>query len=74
MQYLKALRMEQAEELLAKTLLTVKEVVSAVGLRDRSHFSREFKTLHGMTPSEFIGKRRTYQEVRDSNRHSKYGH
>jgi AraC-like DNA-binding protein len=63
MQYLKEIRMQHAEEMLRKTSLTVKEVVYAVGLNDRSHFSREFKTLHGLTPKEFIARYRTYVRI-----------
>jgi AraC-like DNA-binding protein len=62
MQYLKEVRMQQAEEMLRTTSLTVKEVVYAVGLNDRSHFSREFKILHGLTPKEFIAQQRTYRD------------
>ena len=62
MQYLKEVRMQQAEEMLRNTSLTVKEVVYAVGLNDRSHFSREFKRLHGLTPKEFITQQRNYAE------------
>jgi AraC-like DNA-binding protein len=56
--YLQELRMQKAEEMFAKTLLSLKEVVYAVGLNDRSHFSREFKRLHGLTPKQFIAQRR----------------
>ena len=62
MQYLKEVRMQRAQEMLRNTSLAVKEVVYAVGLNDRSHFSREFKKLHGLTPKEFITQRRTYAE------------
>jgi len=57
-QYLKEVRMQQAQDMLQNTSLTVKEVVYAVGLSDRSHFSREFKKLHGLTPKEFITQQR----------------
>jgi AraC family transcriptional regulator len=60
MQYLKQVRMQQAEEMFRETSLSLKEVVSAIGLSDRSHFSREFKRLHGVTPKEFIAQQRTY--------------
>jgi AraC-like DNA-binding protein len=60
LRYLKEVRMQQAEEMLRETSLSVKEVVSALGLSDRSHFSREFKTLHGLTPREFIAQCRKY--------------
>jgi AraC-like DNA-binding protein len=51
--YLKSLRMQQAAVLLTSTFLSVKEIVRRVGLADESHFVRDFKRLHGMTPSEY---------------------
>jgi AraC family transcriptional regulator len=65
-EYLKEVRMQKAQEMLTRTLLNPKEVVYALGLNDRSHFSREFKRLHGLTPKEFIVQRRTYLEIRPS--------
>jgi AraC-like DNA-binding protein len=53
MQYLRQLRMRNAEELLRSTFLSVKEIVFASGMRDVSHFVRDFKTRHGLTPTEF---------------------
>lgn len=58
--YLKEVRMQQAEEMFRETSLSVKEVVSAVGLSDCSHFSREFKRRCGLTPKQFIAQRRNY--------------
>lgn len=58
--YLKEIRMQRAEELLLNTLLSLKEIVYAVGLSDRSHFSRDFKRLHGLTPKEFMTQKRSY--------------
>ena len=51
--YLKSLRMQQAAVLLTTTFLSVKEIVRRVGLADESHFVRDFKRFHGMTPSEY---------------------
>ena len=45
-------RMSEASDLLAQGL-TVKEVAWAVGYKQPSHFSREFKVFHGVGPSEF---------------------
>ena len=50
-QALKLRRLHKARELLVTTFLTVSEVMAAVGLRDRSHFTRDFKLLYGTPPS-----------------------
>ncbi len=51
-QYLKALRMEKAKDLGENTFLRVKEIMSSVGLNNSSHFTRDFKRAHGLTPTE----------------------
>jgi AraC-like DNA-binding protein len=51
--YLKSLRLQQAATLLTTTFLSVKEIASRVGLSDESHFVRDFKRMHRMTPSEY---------------------
>lgn len=62
-QYLKMLKMEKARELLEKTSLTVKEIRAKVGIRDQSHFYRDFKVYCGMTTYEY---REHYQIVNAS--------
>ena len=52
-QYVRCIRMEQAEALLNGSFLSVKEIAASVGVGDRSHFSRDFKKLHGRTPTDF---------------------
>src|SRR6266487_3242184 len=42
-QYLRAVRMERAKSLLERTFLSVKQIMAEVGLRDESHFVRDFK-------------------------------
>ena len=49
--YLRTLRMERARLLLERTFLTVKEVMAFVGVKDPSHFSRDFSRHHGVAPS-----------------------
>jgi AraC family transcriptional regulator of arabinose operon len=52
-QYLRTLRMAQAKELLESTFLSVKQITASIGLRDPSHFEREFKKVYGLTPSQY---------------------
>lgn len=51
--HLKSLRMQKAKELLETTFLSVKEIASRVGLRNESHFVRDFKRTYGVTPTQY---------------------
>jgi DNA-binding response OmpR family regulator len=46
-------RLKKAAGLLKKTDLRVTEIAFEVGFVESSHFSRQFRQLYGMTPSEF---------------------
>src|SRR6185437_10877676 len=50
--YVKILRLKRARELLESSFLSVKEVMSSVGMNDISHFVREYKAAFGCTPSQ----------------------
>lgn len=50
--YLRLLRMRKAKELIDNTFLTVKEIMSQVGIKDKSHFLKEFKRIYGFPPSK----------------------
>src|SRR6266498_1327362 len=50
--YLKHGRLLRAKELVENTYLTIKEITSAAGFADLSHFLRDYKTAFGETPSE----------------------
>jgi transcriptional regulator GlxA family with amidase domain len=52
-QYVRYLRMEQAEALLNDSFLSVKEIAATLGMGDRSHFSRDFKKQFGSAPANF---------------------
>jgi transcriptional regulator GlxA family with amidase domain len=43
----------RAKELLERSLLSVKQVMAAVGITDRSHFDREFKKAYGLPPAQY---------------------
>jgi transcriptional regulator GlxA family with amidase domain len=50
--YLRQLRLERAKWLLETSLLRVKQVMTRVGIKDKSHFTREFKRAYGVTPTK----------------------
>jgi two-component system response regulator YesN len=56
-EYLIRLRMEKARELLETSLLSIKEVMAAVGYDSKGHFARHFRRWFGASPSEY---RRNY--------------
>jgi len=51
--YLTWYRVEKAKELLADVLVNVKEISISVGYRDSNYFTKVFKRLVGVTPSEY---------------------
>jgi len=55
-QYLQKLRMAAAGRLLATTLMSIKQIMLAVGYRHKGIFVQHFKKAHGQTPSEYRAK------------------
>ena len=53
LQYLRAMKMEQAKRLLESTFLSVKQIMTAVGVRDASHFVKDFRMRYGSPPARF---------------------
>jgi transcriptional regulator GlxA family with amidase domain len=53
---LRASRMLAAQRMLETSNPSIKEVVSQAGFGDESHFLRDFKEIHGVTPSEYRAK------------------
>ena len=53
LQYLRTLRMQYAKKLLETTFLSVKQIMNAVGVRDESHFVRDFKATYGLSPTKY---------------------
>ena len=52
-QYLKSLRMQRAKQLIDSTFLNTKEIMQRVGIKDESHFVREFKKIYGLPPGSY---------------------
>ncbi|WP_454192798.1 helix-turn-helix transcriptional regulator [Paenibacillus sp. Marseille-Q7038] len=55
-EYIIALRMEKARDLLRDPKIKVYEVADRVGYRYMPYFSRQFKETYGMTPIEYRRK------------------
>ncbi|MBP3886430.1 MAG: response regulator [Cellulosilyticum sp.] len=51
--YLSEFRVEKAKELLMDVTINVKEISDKVGYRDSNYFTKVFKRIEGMTPSEY---------------------
>jgi CheY-like chemotaxis protein/cbb3-type cytochrome oxidase subunit 3 len=57
-QFIQELRMQKAKHLLeSQPRPTIKEVASAVGLRDQKYFSKEFQKRYGVLPSDYAGEK-----------------
>jgi AraC family transcriptional regulator, regulatory protein of adaptative response / methylphosphotriester-DNA alkyltransferase methyltransferase len=57
--HLSGVRMSRAADLLATTDIPVKQIARRVGYRDASQFSKAFKRVHGVSPSELRAARRS---------------
>ena len=53
MVYLADYRMEKAKELLEDMTVNIKDVGSSVGYRDSNYFTKVFKRIVGVTPTEY---------------------
>ncbi len=51
--YLNEIRIRQAKDLLKNPLLTIRDVAYQVGYEDDKYFTRQFKKITGLTPSEY---------------------
>lgn len=51
--YLSELRVEKAKELLEDMTINVKDISNRVGFRDSGYFTKVFKRITGVTPSEY---------------------
>lgn len=53
--FIRTLRMQRAAQLLAQEAGTVSEIAYAVGFNDPKYFSRLFRQVYGVSPSDFEG-------------------
>ncbi|QAA34022.1 helix-turn-helix domain-containing protein [Clostridium manihotivorum] len=56
MKYAKEIKIDRAKHLLLNTDKSILEIGSLLGFYDQSHFSKTFKTLVGVSPTEFRNK------------------
>lgn len=53
LEYARLLRLDQAASRLRRSSLSLKEIALATGFYDGNHFTKQFKTVYGLTPKEF---------------------
>ena len=51
---IKSIRLKKAAMLLVQNQMSISEVAFSVGFSDRKYFSKEFKKLYELSPSEYI--------------------
>ena len=51
--YLRKVRMKQAKQVLETSFLNVQETAHRVGIRDSSHFVRDFEKEFGLSPEKY---------------------
>jgi len=64
--FLRAFRLARAKDLLETTFLSVKEIISTIGVNDPSHFIREFKKTYGLTPAQYRLRHAVNREVTET--------
>ena len=52
-EFIRQIRLRHAEQLLRKSQMTVAEVAYKVGFNNPRYFSKYFKEMYGMMPSEY---------------------
>lgn len=55
-QFVKALRLKKAKELIETTPLSIKQIMTEVGIKDKSNFARDFKKTYGASPVKYRHK------------------
>lgn len=65
-QYLKSVRMREAEVLLRTTLLSVKEIMHRVGVGSDSHFAHDFKEACGLSPTQYRARSQEAPSIDES--------
>ncbi|MEJ7575905.1 MAG: helix-turn-helix domain-containing protein [Pyrinomonadaceae bacterium] len=58
-EYLKLLRMQRARELIETTFLTMKQIMTEIGVKDKGHFTEDFKKLYDLTPAQYAARHRS---------------
>lgn len=63
-QYVKSLRLEKSKELMEQTFLNMKQIMFAVGVKDKSQFARDFKRNTGFTPTQYTARYRSTENLK----------
>lgn len=64
-QYVKKIKMDAAAVMVRDTFLKVTEIATVLNADDDSHFIRDFKEAHGMTPTQYRKRHQQRSEEED---------
>lgn len=53
LQFYRAIKFNKAKDLLENSFLSIKQIMREIGINDKSHFSRDFKKIYGLSPKEY---------------------
>ena len=57
MNYFKKIKIERAKTLLRNSNKSILEISTTLGFCDQGHFTKTFKSIEGITPTEYKNKR-----------------
>src|SRR5690606_24584425 len=63
--YIRYLRLHRASQYLEARAGTISEIAYRVGYNDANHFSKLFRQMFGMSPTEYVGRRTIDRDVSD---------
>ncbi len=63
--YMQQVKLEAAKEMLMNSERNISEIVTAIGLNNRSYFSKVFKENYGVSPKYFLKARKAIKEELD---------
>ncbi len=65
-EYIRNFKIEKAKELIENSELNITEITYQIGINSRSYFSKLFKEKYGMTPKQYLTKKRNPESLSET--------